>query len=328
MKYSVIVPVYNEEKTIAKCLRSLVNQNYPKESYEIIVVNDASTDKTPEIVKSFSVKLINLKKNVGRIKAREIGAKAARFTQLAFINANCFAEGNWLTTAKRANYQPLVGKVITNPKRSNADRFFYLMRKKIYRQVKKPTYINHQNFYKTGKAVTSLFCSKDLFLKCSPKRRGKYVSDDNDLFHNIVRYTKILSHPDLKVYHFERTRTGQIFKQWLLRGCCFADFYLVYTKKYLPLLLTAMGIFAAALLIGLLNPLFLLYEALAGVFLLIIISLYFCEKLSDFKFLFPYFILVVFADCLGIVKRMKKLFFLYFTSLILIIILIHKFGVL
>jgi len=328
MNYSVIVPVYNGKKTIAKCLKSLVNQNYPKDSYEIVVVNDGSVDKTAQIVKQFPARLINLEKNVGRIKAREIGAKAARFTQLAFINANCFADKDWLANGEKANYLPLAGTVITNHKRSNADRFFYLMRRKIYQQVKKPTYINNQNFYKIGKAITNFFCPKDLFLECSPKRVGKYVSDDNDIFLNILKYTDILYYPNLTVYHLERTQIKQIFKQWLLRGCCFADFYLIYTKKYLPLLLTAMGIFAAALLIGLLNPLFLLYKLLAGIFLLILTSLYFCEKLSDLRFLLPYLVLVAFAGSFGVVRRMKKLFFLYFVSLILIAVFIRRLGIL
>jgi len=328
MKYSIIIPVYNGKKTIARCLKSLVNQNYPKDKYEIVVVNDGSTDKTAEIVKRFPVKLINLKKNVGKIKAREIGTKAARFTRLAFINANCWAEKNWLATAKKANYQPLTGEVITDPKRSNADRFFYLMRKKIYSPFKEPAYIEHQDFYKKGKASGNLFCSKDLFLRCLPRKKRKYTNEDNELFYNFLKNTKILYHPKLKIYHFERTRVGEIFKQWLLRGSTFTDFYFVHTKKYLHLLLIVMGVFTAVLLIGILNPMYLLYEVLASVFLLIIISLYFCEKPSDFRILFPHLVLVAFAASLGVVRRMTKLFFLYFALLILAVIYFHKLGVL
>lgn len=62
MNYSVIVPVYNGEKIIAKCLKSLVNQNYPRDSYEIVVINDGSVDKTAQIVKKFPARLINSEK--------------------------------------------------------------------------------------------------------------------------------------------------------------------------------------------------------------------------------------------------------------------------
>ena len=50
---SIIVPVYNGEKYIGRCLRSLLNQTYSKEKYEIIVVNDGSTDKTSYALELF-----------------------------------------------------------------------------------------------------------------------------------------------------------------------------------------------------------------------------------------------------------------------------------
>ena len=45
-KLSVIVPVFNQDKYLARCMRSLLNQTLPKNDYEIIVINDGSTDKT------------------------------------------------------------------------------------------------------------------------------------------------------------------------------------------------------------------------------------------------------------------------------------------
>lgn len=47
---SIIVPAYNEEGVISDCLNSLVNLNYPKNEYEIIIVNDGSTDKTANVL--------------------------------------------------------------------------------------------------------------------------------------------------------------------------------------------------------------------------------------------------------------------------------------
>ena len=52
VRVSVIVPLFNEEKFIEKCLESLINQTYPKEKMEWIFVDGASTDKTVEIIKS------------------------------------------------------------------------------------------------------------------------------------------------------------------------------------------------------------------------------------------------------------------------------------
>jgi len=47
--FSIIVPVYNGADTLPACLEALVGQTYPREQYEVIVVNDGSTDATPQI---------------------------------------------------------------------------------------------------------------------------------------------------------------------------------------------------------------------------------------------------------------------------------------
>ena len=64
---SVIIPIFNSENFIGRCLRSLLNQTLRKDKYEIIVINDASTDKTEYALKLFreDIKIINNKKNIG-----------------------------------------------------------------------------------------------------------------------------------------------------------------------------------------------------------------------------------------------------------------------
>jgi len=105
MKISIIVPVYNEEKLIAECFNALINQNYPKEDYEIVVVNDGSTDNTLEVIKrkqkeakekGVEVEIVNLERNQGRVIARETGAKHAEYNNLLFIDSRCVADKNIL----------------------------------------------------------------------------------------------------------------------------------------------------------------------------------------------------------------------------------------
>lgn len=96
MKVSVIVPVYNGEKDIANCLKALINQNYPKENYEIIVVNDGSTDNTSKVVKKFKkVKLIQ-QEHKGPASARNLGAKYAKGEILLFTDSDCIPDKNWI----------------------------------------------------------------------------------------------------------------------------------------------------------------------------------------------------------------------------------------
>ena len=54
IKVSVIVPVYNREKHIGRCIRSLMNQSFERQFYEIITINDGSTDSTEKILNSYS----------------------------------------------------------------------------------------------------------------------------------------------------------------------------------------------------------------------------------------------------------------------------------
>ncbi|MFB0544969.1 MAG: glycosyltransferase family 2 protein [Asgard group archaeon] len=93
---SVIVPVYNGEGVIASCLKSLLNQNYPKNKYEIIVVDDGSTDDTTEIVSRFKrVKLIK-QKHKGPATARNLGVKKSRGQIVLFTDADCVPPKNWI----------------------------------------------------------------------------------------------------------------------------------------------------------------------------------------------------------------------------------------
>ena len=59
--FSIISPIRNEEKYIAKCLTSLVNQDYEKSKYEIIIVDGMSSDATRKIVRKFERKYDNIK---------------------------------------------------------------------------------------------------------------------------------------------------------------------------------------------------------------------------------------------------------------------------
>lgn len=94
---SIIVPAHNEEKYLSQCLTSLLNQDYPSDKYEIILVNNNSTDGTQKIAESF--KIITIHQKTGPVGAvRNAGAAQAQGTLLAFIDADCVAPKNWLST--------------------------------------------------------------------------------------------------------------------------------------------------------------------------------------------------------------------------------------
>ena len=97
-KLSIIIPVFNEEKEIVLCLKSLAKQTY--KNLEIIVVDDGSVDKTTEIISKFQVpnsKLILLKqKHEGPGEARNLGVKHASGDILVFVDADMTFDRNFL----------------------------------------------------------------------------------------------------------------------------------------------------------------------------------------------------------------------------------------
>ncbi|HWI29810.1 MAG TPA: glycosyltransferase [Stellaceae bacterium] len=94
-RVSVVVCSYNAERTMAPCLASLEKLSYP--DYEVIVVNDGSTDRTLEISQSFPYCRIISQENKGLSVARNVGAEAATGEIVAYTDSDCVADADWLT---------------------------------------------------------------------------------------------------------------------------------------------------------------------------------------------------------------------------------------
>ena len=94
-KVSVVVCAYNAEPTINSCLASLKELNYP--NYEVIVVNDGSTDRTLEITKCYEYVRLISQENKGLSVARNVGIAAATGEIVAFTDSDCVVDPDWLT---------------------------------------------------------------------------------------------------------------------------------------------------------------------------------------------------------------------------------------
>lgn len=111
---SVVVPFYNSEHLIEKCLHSLLKQEYPEGSYEIILINNNSTDSSADIIGRFPrVKLISEPKR-GSYAARNRGLEEASGEIIAFTDSDCAASSDWLKEIDRAMSDPETGIVIGN----------------------------------------------------------------------------------------------------------------------------------------------------------------------------------------------------------------------
>ena len=92
-KFSIIIPVYNVEKYIKKCLDSVFNQSF--KDYEVIVVNDGTKDNSMDIVKKYDVKTIN-QDNQGLSVARNTGVSKAKGEYLLFLDSDDYIEKDLL----------------------------------------------------------------------------------------------------------------------------------------------------------------------------------------------------------------------------------------
>ncbi len=99
---SVIITTYNYENYIERAIRSVLDQSLSKRGYEVIVVNDASTDRTKKILENYEddVRVFNLDKNVGLAAARNFGIKKAKGQFIVFLDADDYMHRDLLLLQK------------------------------------------------------------------------------------------------------------------------------------------------------------------------------------------------------------------------------------
>jgi glycosyltransferase involved in cell wall biosynthesis len=95
VKYSIIVPAFNAETTLPLCLDALSRQTFSKSMYEIIVVDDGSSDDTAKLAQQFEI-LYFYQTNQGPAAARNFGAQAAAGEFILFTDADCIPAADWL----------------------------------------------------------------------------------------------------------------------------------------------------------------------------------------------------------------------------------------
>lgn len=100
MKISIIIPVYNSAVTISRCLDSIIASG--EREYEIILINDGSTDSTYSILEDYNKKYENLKvyhiENSGVSAARNLGIKYAQGEYISFVDSDDYVSENYVST--------------------------------------------------------------------------------------------------------------------------------------------------------------------------------------------------------------------------------------
>lgn len=152
MEISVVVPAFNSEKTIGQCLASLLNQTFPRESYEVIVVNDGSTDSTERILKWYSVEALT-QKNQGPAAARNAGVGKASGEIILFTDDDCVPSANWIEEMAKPFRDKEVAAVkgaYKTKQESVVARFAQIEFEERFEMLKKVEYIDMVDTYSAG----------------------------------------------------------------------------------------------------------------------------------------------------------------------------------
>ncbi len=121
MKYSVIIPVYNSEKTIKRCIESIASQD--RTDVEIIIINDGSTDKSESLCKALQTEHNNIiyihKENGGVSSARNLGLSVAKGKYVMFVDSDDYVDSECFDvldnyTKSDADYYQFVFSIVVN----------------------------------------------------------------------------------------------------------------------------------------------------------------------------------------------------------------------
>ena len=215
---SVVIPTYNRKDMLKECLDSLFNQTYPKDKYEIIVVNDGSTDGTEEVLKEYAKKAPCAFKwltqqNKGSYAARNLGIKNARGEIICFTDDDCIADKRWLEELVRGFTDGGIGGV--------GGRIIAYNPRKIVEEYDK---MNQEEaikgkFYPSFLITCNAAYRKDILENCGYFDTYFRSGGDVDMGIRVTwRGHKLKYAPDAIVYHKHRTTFMGFIKQQYAYG--------------------------------------------------------------------------------------------------------------
>ena len=207
---SIIVAAYNAEESIERCLEHLLNLDYP--DYEIIVVDNNSTDKTPGLIKKYNV-IYLIEEKRGWPAARSRGIKYSKADFVANIDSDCFAEKEWLKILISnlicdSQIGGVVGRTRVEEGKTLLEQYYaecdpFSFEKYIGKKKQFIPWGGGNNLYK-----------KQLFKKVGYYDSERYTSGADIEFHQRVKDKsnyRIKYVPEAVIYHIARNKIKDLF---------------------------------------------------------------------------------------------------------------------
>lgn len=214
LKYSVIIPVYNAERTLSRCVNSILNQDF--NDYEIILVNDGSKDKSLEICNDFSDKYENIftinKENGGASSARNAGLDHARGDFILFVDSDDYVEDHYFFEFEKYGYND--GWVIFKDSWEVGDR---IIRKTINAGINDAERIEKYKYLIASRMINSP-CAKRFDRKIIENNRLRFntdmiVAEDFDFGLRYLFLCKNITVADVSVYIYNATSSGSLVRR-------------------------------------------------------------------------------------------------------------------
>jgi len=302
---SIVIPAKNAGDIIDKCLESLDKLDYPKDRYEVIVADGKSQDKTPLIVEKHRAILI-LNPDMIVCTGRNVGFEKAKGEIIAFSDADCVMDKNWIKNSIKYFGDPGIGGVGGPNKTPSDETSFGKAVGFIFNQAIFSAGSIHGRILDQTKEIKSLpgcnmIFRREALAKVLPMNKTIYEAEDYIMNQEIRKHGyRLVYTPDTIVWHYRRPTPRRFLRQMQRYGI---GRLLIGKKDRSNLntihILAGLGI---PILIGLsaclilINPLWFVYAISLGILFLFIYFLLAWTKLKSLKsaILVPYAIIILF----------------------------------
>jgi len=223
---SVVIPVYNGEATIAYCLKCATALDYPREKFEIIMVDDGSTDKTVDVAKQHPVKVIQ-KEHTGYPSTMNAGIRVAKGEIVVNIDSDTYISKDWLIKVIEEFKEPKVGiasgYVATAPTSSIWAKLAGFEKEDLYDKIKS----KQVNFITT----TCTAYRRELFMEVGFFNESLRRGSDEELAHRALKAGwKIILRKDALCYHDWASSLTKYFVKHVLNMLYEVDSILRYPE--------------------------------------------------------------------------------------------------
>ena len=230
---SVIVGARNSEGTIGPCLESLLAQDYPKDRYEMLIVDNDSTDDTAARIKAHPVTYVFEDRGHSAAWARNRGLCLARGEIIAFTDADCVAALDWLRLGVAAFASPAIGcvagEIVAYPPVTIAERYAES------RQALSQRYALTESF-KPYAQTASAFYRGEALRRIGPFDTSLVIVEDADLgwrMQEALGLTVVFC-PEAVVHHKHRATVRELLRQRMGYGFSAVQIYRKYRAAMGP----------------------------------------------------------------------------------------------